>query len=143
MRNVTRVALLTLAVYGSSMAAAPWAAGWTVSNPFSSGSSSSTKNKQGKKVGSARRTASKPGVVETLSSAPKKLYTNTKAMVTPNKPTKKPASNSRPRTDTWKTSSAAQQASQKPSGIKGLFAPEPAPLPRTVGEWMKQKRIDP
>ena len=144
MLKAARYALLTLALYALTTSGPAWA--WSLTNMFSSGnspagnSSSSTSAKPAKKSSSNRRQAPKPGVVDTLTGAPKKLYTNTKAMVTPSK---KAAPATRPRTDTWKPHTAATASNQKPSGIKALFAPEPKPQPRTVGEWMKQKRVEP
>jgi hypothetical protein len=140
MLKVARYALLTLALYVVALAGPAWA--WSITNMFSSGNSTSnTKNiKPAKKANSNRRTASKPGVVDTLTGAPKKLYTNTKAMVTPSKKTTPPA---RQRSDAWKGYNPPSTSSQKPSGIKNWFTPEPTPLPRTVGEFMKQKRVEP
>jgi hypothetical protein len=139
MLKAARYALLALALYALTTSGP--ACAWSITNMFSSGNSpSSTSAKPAKKSSSNRRQAPKPGVVDTLTGAPKKLYTNTKAMVTPSK---KATSATRPRTDTWKPKSAATASTQKPSGIKGWFVPEPAPQPRTVGEWMKQKRVEP
>ena len=110
---------------------------WTPTDMFSSGGSKQTKTL---KKTSRSKAPAKPGVVDTLTSGPKKLYSSTKALVTPSKKAAAPAT--RPRTDTWKNTSTP--GSPKSSTSKSWFAPaEPPPLPRTVGEWMKQKRVEP
>jgi hypothetical protein len=134
---VARYALLTVALWVLVMEGPAWA--WSPTNMFSSGNSASN-GKSTKKTGSNRRAASKPGVVDTLTAAPKKLYTNTKSLVAPSK---KPAPPARQRSDTWNSYTPKPPSSQKPSGIKGWLAPEPPPQPRTVGEWMQQKRVEP
>ena len=140
MPKVTRYALMTVVLYG--LVAAGPAQAWSLTNMFSSGGSASNGKSAPttKRANSSRRTGSKPSVVDSLTGAPKKLYTNTKALVTPSK---KSTSTARQRPDAWKGYSTSQTSSPKPSGIKSWFTPEPAPLPRTVGEWMKQKRIEP
>ncbi len=125
------------ASFAALLLAAP-ARAWSPTDMFSSGNSGSTARSSKKSTN--RRAAPKPGVVDSLTSAPKKIYSNTKALVTP---AKKPAPATRQRSDTWKGYSPAPASSTKPSGIKSWFAPEPSPLPRTVGEWMKQKRVEP
>ncbi len=78
MLNVVRYALLTVALWVLVLDGPAWA--WSPTNMFSSGNSASN-GKSTKKTGSNRRAANKPGVVDTLTAAPKKLYANTKSLV--------------------------------------------------------------
>ena len=150
MPHIARYAILAWAVF-ALLAGSAWADGWPIANVFSASNNPSAvkiTKKKGLQKSIGKR--AKPGMVDTLTSAPKKLYSSTKSMVTPSKKSsgqKSGKTGFNSQAGTWGASKASQksnsQSGQKPSGIKGWLAPEPPPLPRTVGEWMAQKRVDP
>ena len=48
-----------------------------------------------------------------------------------------------PASDTWKSYSPAPPAARSRRASRAGSRPETSPLPRTVGEWMKRKRVEP
>jgi hypothetical protein len=145
--KVARLALSTLVSYALLTAGSACADGWSMSSLLpgkndSSAAKSSGKTKYSTKKSSAsKHPVAKPSVVDNMTAGPKKFYNSAKAMVTPSSQT---AANSKGRQNVKRTTSNSSAASSaKPSGIKSWFVPEQPPLPRTVGEWMAQKRVEP
>jgi hypothetical protein len=124
--------ILTMSV-GASARGDFWSPGaW---NPLTKSKNSSvTVNNRANKKPSPTKAASK--TLSQLTSAPGELISKTKQML----PTSKPAAKHSLHT---RTIQRAKPKDEKPSFLKSMFVSEPPPPPRTVGEWMALKRIEP
>ena len=143
--KVARFALATLVSYGL-LTAGVASADWSMSSLLPGKKASTAAAKPAgtkyttKKTTSSKHPAAKPSVVDNMTAGPKKFYSSAKSMVTPSSKTS--AASKKPQNVKRSTSSSAA-TNPKPSGIKSWFVPEQPPLPRTVGEWMAQKRVEP
>ncbi len=128
----------TLTAAGSDSS---WLPGASLGSPGSSlglpGKSKSKSNSVG-----VNRANKKPSMVKTASrtlsniaQTPTELLHKSKSLLPGSS---KPVSHSHSR-----QVSRVQKKEEKPSLLKSLFANETPPPPRTVGEWMALKRIDP
>jgi hypothetical protein len=120
---VAFLALGTTVSHADSSSTSSWFP-WTGKSAAKSHKSSYGTAKKGSSIGKMSS-----GVVQNLSAGPKKLVTGTKSMFTP------ASSRKPPKTQYAKPS--------KPSLWQRLFGPEERQQPRTVGEWMKQPRVQP
>jgi hypothetical protein len=82
-----------------------------------------------------KNSKSTPTIFTRMGSGTKRLMTNTKSLLTFQKPaTAKSAK---------KTQTATRGAQEKPGFFHRMFYPEPPPPPKTVDEWMSLEQIHP
>jgi hypothetical protein len=125
-RTTTFVLVLALASFWTlaTQAASPF--GWL---GFSNGPTSA-----------ARQPQPTPTVFNKMSAGTKRLVSNTKDALTPDKkPTKKPTKKSGSTT----VRKAKRPPAPKQGFFKQLFNPEPPPPPETVQEWMSLEQVYP
>lgn len=118
------------------LAATARAEGWSLSglNPFAK-KPARTGQRGGKPAGAA---ASKPGVLSTVTAAPKKAWNSTKSLLAPGK--KAPV---RKTTGLQSSREFHPEPEKKDSWARSLFAQEEPKPPQSVGEWMRLKQIKP
>jgi len=115
------------------------AEGWSLGglNPFAKKTGKTTQHVIGGKPVNGNA-SSKPGVLSTVTAAPKKAWNTTKSLLTPGKKT--PV---RKMTGLQSSREFHPEPEKKDSWTKSLFAQDEPKPPQSVGEWMRLKQIKP
>jgi hypothetical protein len=137
---LTLLALCLSTALLSESAHAGWT-DWWKSKPATTSKSKSSLKKPFTGSKSAKNSGLKmPDVVGTVSNGTKRAYSNTKALLSPNKKKSSP----RKITGSQTRSSSARDSKESTSTFGSLFASKKEPTPpKSISEWMSLPRLDP